>query len=69
MVYIWCYGGKKSMKFLANPIIETVEMNKKDYENKRENKSKYWVFKKINKIDKFSVNLSKIKRFYQFKCP
>lgn len=33
--------GKISMKFLANAIIETVEMNKKDYENKRENKSKH----------------------------
>lgn len=59
MVFIYDVMGKKLMKFLANPIIETVEMNKKDYENKRENKSKYWVFKNINKIEKFLVNLRK----------
>ena len=52
------------MKFLANPIIETVEMNKQDHENKRGNKSKYWFFKNINKIDTVLVNLSKKKRFY-----
>ena len=56
--------GKNSMKFLANPIIETVEMNKQNHENKRGNKSKYWVFKNINKIDTVLVNLSKKKRFY-----
>ena len=64
MVFIYDVMGKKSMKFLANPIIETVEMNKQDYENKRGNKSKYWVLKNINKIDKILVNLSKKKRFY-----
>ena len=64
MVFIYDVMGKKSMKFLANPIIETVEMNKQDYESKRGNKSKYWVLKNINKIDKILVNLSKKKRFY-----
>lgn len=59
MVFIYDVMGKKLMKFLANPIIETVEMNKIDYENKRENKSKYWVFKNINKIEKILVNLRK----------
>ena len=69
MVFICDVMGKKSMKFLANPIIETVEMNKQDYENNRGNKSKYWVFKNINKIDTVLVNPSKKKRFYLFKCP
>lgn len=44
-------------------------MNKKGYENQRENKSKSWVFKKINKMDKFLVKLKKKKGFYLFKCP